>query len=81
MYVQVLWKLAHENGVAHRLICCAGLLHVDQLMKWYCNEAMYIDITTPPPHPGFGDAALAPIDFPIPMQQSVVLTDMIPQLF
>ena len=50
-------------------------------MKWYCNEAMYIDITTPPPHPGFGDAALAPIDFPIPMQQSVVLTDMIPQLF
>jgi len=38
-------------------------------------------ITTPPPPPGFGDAALAPIDVPIPMQQSVVLTDMSPKLF
>ena len=33
-------------------------------MKWYCKKLFDSGITTLPPPPGFGDAALAPIDFP-----------------
>ena len=49
-------KNLHLKSVTHRFICYP--LHINETVL------QEIVVTAPPPPPGFGDAALAPIDFP-----------------